>query len=354
MNSIELTLVRRANALELATPMEVDSAESDGSVTPEFAASPALEVHVPEWLRDAANALNERFAQFEGLLEKLKAKNQRVEDAFLQLVQVYRDLLSNQNALYDQAAADKEALARKTQWDYESLRVASDRFAKQVELALQAADAEKSEQFSALATEVNAQAANTQEIVDFVKNLAERSSRESAETQTRLSRLEDQLTAQAARAKKEARQIEERYRKQTAAYLQLAITRVQAAKAADAEKGLRELATSIKDGKSLDELSVREKAPVVADKVPAAPAEQPQATNSEDHASDLEDAVMEDVPIGNAGGNPPPPVGNGGNPGDDPSYSDSDSDGNAQRRDRRNLKDLSHSTTGQVVVTTVE
>jgi hypothetical protein len=119
------------------------------------------------------------------------------------------------------------------------------------------------------------------------------------------------------------------------------------------------IATSIKDGKSLNELSIGEKAPAAekaptTDKAPAASAEQPQAANSdsEDHASDLEDADMEDVPIGNAGGNPPPPVGNGGNPRDDPSDSDSDSDGDARYRDRR--KDLSHGAKGQVVVTTVE
>jgi hypothetical protein len=270
----------------------------------------AVEVEVPDWLSDAAQAIDRRLRSFEDLHSKLNERQEDIEKVFPQLVQAYKELLASQHHLYVQAESNKDTLAQAQRRDFEVVRLASDNFAQSVQLALEASDEKQTEKFKALAAQAETQAHFVNEVAVYVKGVADEHSGAitslitlSKTTEDRLKALEKQIRTERKKTKEEFRRreqdLEEKTRKQVAAFLELAIEQVQTQNPDDAEASLRDLAQSLKDGKSLEELSIRERAKTKG-KNKAPIEEQFSVPPPVDDDEDEEEGVAwENVPLGN-------------------------------------------------------
>lgn len=257
-----LRLIKASNVLE---PMDIDTI--DGRAVSQVDLVPrAIEVDVPDWLSDAAHAIDHRLRSFENLYSKLNERQEDIEKVFPELVQAYKELLASQHSLYLQAESDKDTLVHAQRTDFEAVRLASENFARSVQFAMQASEEKQTERFQALAGQAEMQAQFANEYALFFKGVTDEHhgailslAETSKTTEGRLKTLERQSKVERKKAKEDMRQLAEKTRKQVAAFLEIALEKVQSQNPEVAEASLRELAQSLKDGKSLEELSLRER-----------------------------------------------------------------------------------------------
>jgi hypothetical protein len=221
-----------------------------------------IECEVPVWFAATADRIALNLLQFNGLVQQCQANNHELRTAFPVLTKQYEQLLDNQQKLYELAQRETENMQYLQEEAFVSLTVASTQFADQVAAAMLAAKATDQQQFQQLSTATERLAENSRHIMTVIDNFAaekdteiRRLQKDSKTTKRELVNLRKELKK--SRDKEAADQ--ERKMQQ---FFDVAVQKAKdTANPIQLVGELEDLARSVKEGKTLEELRVGQSAP---------------------------------------------------------------------------------------------
>jgi ABC-type transporter Mla subunit MlaD len=158
----ELSLTMYTSCLQ---SMDIDGPEPTEVQNP-------ISVQVPAWLYNAAMALKSQLDTFNQLISELNARQSDIEQYLPHLTRLQDYLVDKQNWMYDQVRINQNALLSLQESQWRDFIAISNQFADHVGLALRAAKDRSDDTFKSLVEQADRQAGYTEEIVRFVKNLA--------------------------------------------------------------------------------------------------------------------------------------------------------------------------------------
>lgn len=221
-----------------------------------------IECEVPEWFATTVDRIDRNLLQFNELVQECRAHDYEFRTAFPVLTKQYEALLGDQQKIYELARRERENMQYLQEEAFMSLSIASTQFADQVAAAMLAAQATDQKQFQHLSTATEKLAENSRLIMTVVDNFAvqkdeqiKRLQKDSKTMKRELSSLRKEMK----KSKDEGAADQDRRMQQ---FFEVAIE-----KAKDADNTiqfvseLEELAKSVKEGKSLEELRVGRSAP---------------------------------------------------------------------------------------------
>ena len=234
----------------------------------------SVECQVPQWLADAAASLNARLQQFEAVVEECKLRGQDMAGVFPHLVEAYEKLILDKNRLYRMAKEGLDTLESVQQEQFLQMNLASNQFADQVAHAMRAVKEASSDQFQVLAAEADKQAQLTQQIVSFVEGFAQTKNAEMQKLMFDQDKLSNKLVDLELKSKSDKRKEAKKLKKQLDAFFDIVLHKVATASDQKAQEELKELAQSVKDGRSIEEYVIGRQPPEVTE-TPAVPPPEP-------------------------------------------------------------------------------
>lgn len=248
-NTKELVLYKHSNALVA----EGDDVEMKDTAEP-------IHCKVPEWLYNAATELQSQLKHFDAVVRNVQERGNSMEKYFPQMSQLYQDLLSRQNDLYDLATQDLQQLQAVQQNQYQEISLAAQQFSHQVETALRISKEQNLDALQAIIKETEWQAVNTKNLMSFVGQLAQETVAEVNSLRANQTKITAKLTSLERQAKHATRaaqrqkvEFEQHLIHKVGVFVDKTIADLQATQPQQAIPELKKVAKSIKAGKSLDE-----------------------------------------------------------------------------------------------------
>jgi hypothetical protein len=220
-----------------------------------------IDGEAPMWFYDAMRKLQEYLSLFEELIGECNKKNLRIENQLPDLVKLYQRLLTDANHFYTEVKQDSTFLRdlQIDQWAH--FTHASSQFAAEVGTALAAVHAD-TKRFKEVAIAVDLQARQTNDIMLYLEQRALANAARAEHHDDQLVDLQSQIDhvklSEARREKKANRELkkkEDALRKAMGAVVEEALVKIEKAKdSKESLKELKNLAESIKGGKTIEEL----------------------------------------------------------------------------------------------------
>ena len=221
-----------------------------------------IECSIPKWLSQIVTGIDSHLEQFSSVIEECRQHGYNFRDAFPLLCQQYESLLNERSTLFDACKANIDHLHTAQEHQFVQLQISSAQFADQVNAALVAAQKKDQEQFALLAQANEQLVQSNRRIMDVMQHYADKK-----EAEVQILR-EDQLTLEkklslldkrmkndkvkAALDKEEAVKDEEERMQR---FFDLAIDKIKSnPNPIHLTYEVEELARSMRDGKSVDDL----------------------------------------------------------------------------------------------------
>ena len=271
-----------------------------------------IQYEAPTWFMQTMEQLYAHFSLFEELIDECKKRSLEVENQLPDLAKLYQKLVADANRFYHEVKEDNTSLRdlQLDQWAF--FKEASTQFAGEVNTALTAVNADV-KIFREVAKAVDHQAVQTFKIMDYLEKKAAEDIQRELHHDGQILDLQIQIDsvklAESRRQKKADRELkkkEDALRKAMGAVVDEALIKIEKARSSkESLKELRNLAESIKGGKTVEELPVGNTRPDSGkgkEKETVAPPEKPDGNTGGSGGNGEEGGSGDTGGAGNTGG----------------------------------------------------
>lgn len=254
---VKYTVHKTSNELETSKDVVIRDADTGEPVIWE-----PIECEVPDWFAHTIDALDKGFMRFNELVRECRTNNHELRAAFPVLARQYESLVRDQQEVYDMVQREKDNLQYLHEDSFMKLTIASTQFADQVSAALAVTKATDQKQFQQLAAATEKVTENSQLIMRVVNDFAAQKDGEILALQKDTRTVKKELSLLRKQLKKpktdEIADLEKRMQQ----FFDVAIQKAKdSANPIQFVSELQDLARSVKEGKSLDEIQVGQSAP---------------------------------------------------------------------------------------------
>ena len=248
---------RGSNELEASKDVVIRDATTGEPVVWE-----PIECEVPDWFANTVDNIDRCFLRFTELIQECRTNNHEFRTAFPILAKQYESLLADQQRLYELVQTEKDNLQYLQEESFMNLAIASSQFADQVAAAMVAAKTTDQQQFQQLSAVTESLAKNSQHIMDVVTDYTMQKNAEIATLQKDTRTVKKELSTLKKALKKSKAEDTAEQEKRMQQFFDVAIEKAKdAANTIQFVSELQDLACSVKEGKSLDEVRVGQSAP---------------------------------------------------------------------------------------------